>query len=148
MRWGRWEGDADNPVAVFRFAVPKEKSHYQVEFCCLQWEKARNREFRAYPAYHGEVALDPTTGTVLRLTIVADMETQAPILKSGILVEYGPVAIGGATPYCPARSVSLQVEWEQGTGFEQTSLNDVAFSHYHMFGSESRVLTGVEGETP
>jgi hypothetical protein len=148
LTWGRWEQDAENPVAVFRFAVPKEKSHYQVKFCCFQMGKARNHEFRAYAAYHGEVALDPTTGTVLRLMIVADMEPQAPILKSDILVEYGPVAIGGEISHCPVRSVSLQVEWERGTGFVQTSLNDVAFSRYHMFGTESRMLTGVDGETP
>ena len=148
LTWGRWEQDADNPVAVFHFAVPKEKSHYHVEFCCFQSGKSRNHEFRAYAAYHGEIALDPTTGTVLRLMIVADMEPQAPILKSGILVEYGPVAIGGETSYCPVRSVSLQVEWEPGTGFVQSSLNDVAFSRYHKFGTESRMLTGVDGETP
>jgi hypothetical protein len=80
--------------------------------------------------------------------IVADMEQQAPIMKSDILVEYGPVAIAGATSYFPVRSVSLQVEWERGTGFVQTSLNDVAFSRYHRFGTESRMLTGVDGETP
>jgi hypothetical protein len=148
LTWGRWEQDAENPVAVFRFAVPKEKSHYRVEFCCFQSGKARGHEFREYAAYHGEMALDPTTGTVLRLMIVADMEPQAPILQSAILVEYGPLAIAGTSYYCPVRSVSLQVEWERGTGFVQTSLNDVAFSRYHMFGTESRVLTGVDGERP
>jgi hypothetical protein len=146
--WGRWEQEADNPVAVFLFAVPKEKSHYQVEFCCFQFGKAANREFREYAAYHGEVALDPTTGTVLRLQIVADMEASAPILKSDILVDYEPIVIAGTTYFCPVRSVSLQVEWERGTGFVQTSLNDVAFSKYHRFGTESRVLTGGDGETP
>jgi len=144
--WGRWEQDAGNPVAVFRFSVPKEKSHYQVEFCCFRLGKAGNREFREFAAYHGEVALDPITGTVLRLQIVADMEPSAPILKSGILVDYQPVVIAGTTYFCPVRSVSLQVEWERGTGSLQTSLNDVAFSRYHMLGSESRVLTGDEGE--
>lgn len=148
LTWGRWEQDADNPVAVFLFAVPKEKSHYQVVFCCFQSGKARGHEFRENAAYHGEMALDPTTGTVLRLTIVADMEPLAPILKSDILVEYGVVTIGGATSYCPIRSVSVQVEWERGTGFVQTSLNDAAFSRYHMFGTESRILTGVDGDTP
>jgi hypothetical protein len=148
LTWGRWEQDADNPVAVFLFAVPKERSHYQVDFCCLQSGKTRDREFREYAAYHGEMAFDPTTGTVLRLMIVAEMEAQAPILQSSILVEYGPVAITGVTSYCPVRSVSLQVEWERGTGFVQTSLNDVTFSRYRMFGTESRILIGNEGETP
>jgi len=146
--WGRWEQDADNPAAVFRFIVPKEKSHYSVEFCCFQFGKVRNQEFREYAAYHGEMALDPTTGAVLRLMIVADMESLAPILKSGILVEYGPVLIGGSTSYCPVRSVSMQVEWEYGTELMQTSLNEVSFSKYHKFGTESRVLTGNDGETP
>jgi len=133
---------------VFRFIVPKEKSHYSVEFCCFQFGKVRNQEFREYAAYHGEMALDPTTGAVLRLMIVADMESLAPILKSGILVEYGPVLIGGSTSYCPVRSVSMQVEWEYGTELMQTSLNEVSFSKYHKFGTESRVLTGNDGETP
>jgi hypothetical protein len=148
MTWSHWEESVDGPAAVFRFVVPKARSHYEVQFCCLRFGLAPNSGFREYASYHGEVAMDPITGCVLRLIIMADMDPSAPIRKSSKLVEYGPVSAGSGAVYCPVRSVSLQVESERGTGFVETSLNDVTFSGYHMFGSESRVLTGSEGETP
>ena len=148
LTWSRWQQSGNDPEAVFHFTVPKAKSHYQVQFCCLRTALTPGGEFRENVGYHGEITLDPTTGTVLRLQIVAEMEEGAPILKSDILVEYEPVSIAGRSYFCPVRSVSLQIEWERGTGFMQTSLNDVAFTGYHMFGTESRVLTGVDGETP
>jgi hypothetical protein len=148
LGWSRWEQDATEPEAVFHFAVPQSKSHYQVWFCCFVSSSAAHREFRQNAAYHGEIALDPATGTVLRLSIVADMGAEDPIRKSSIEVEYGPVVLGGKSYICPLRSVSMQVEWERGTAAFRTSLNDATFSDYHRFGAESRVLTGEEGEVP
>jgi hypothetical protein len=67
------------------------------------------------------------------------------------MVEYGPVEIGGKTYTCPVRSVSISKEGLTGGidpfgGFAQTPqtilLNDVIFDDYHLFRSNSRILTG------
>lgn len=142
--WGRWETGESGPEAVFRYSVPRARSHYQV-FCCVDYAGSA---FRENPAYHGEIALDPVTGTVLRLQIVADMEPDVPIRKSGILVEYGQVSIAGIPYVCPVRSVSLVVEWERGSRVRRTSLNDVVFSRYRRFGAESRMVIEDAVDTP
>jgi hypothetical protein len=71
------------------------------------------------------------------------------------MVEYGPVGIGGSTHICPVKSISIsrvrtlgvmQI-WDENLrtfGPYETMLNDVSFGEYHMFGSESRVLTGLD----
>jgi hypothetical protein len=101
--------------------------------------------------YHGEVAIDPATGTILRVTVQAEQPLGSPILQSDIMVEYGPVAIGGKTYTCPVRSVSLAETGSMGVPGpfgESTSapdtphLNDVTFDNYHQFRSESRILSG------
>jgi hypothetical protein len=102
-------------------------------------------------AYHGEVAIDPSSGTILRLAVQAEQPLSSPILQSDIMVEYGPVEIGGKTYTCPVRSVSIGI----GSGFmsvypftpspspaDTTLLNDMTFDNYHQFRSESRILTG------
>jgi hypothetical protein len=97
------------------------------------------------------VAIDPATGTILRLTVQAEQPLSSLILQSDIMVEYGPVAIGGKTYTCPVRSVSMGEAGSMGVpGLfgEPTSapdgprLNDVTFDNYHQFRSESRILTG------
>ncbi len=35
LAWSHWEQGASGDVAVFRYAVPAKKSHYQVQFCCV-----------------------------------------------------------------------------------------------------------------
>jgi len=68
------------------------------------------------------------------------------------MVEYGPVDIGGKTYTCPVRSVSIArgrtVVVLKGyadslkSGGDSTLLNDVTFENYHVFRSESRIITG------
>jgi len=35
ITWGYWEQHSGTSLAVFRYSVPKEKSHYKAEFCCV-----------------------------------------------------------------------------------------------------------------
>ena len=73
--------------------------------------------------------------------------------RSGIMIEYGPVDIGGKTYICPLRAVSImrarsvRVLSEWGVAFRTygpyaTMLNDISFDRYHIFRSESHMLTG------
>jgi hypothetical protein len=142
--WSRWGRGSAGTVAVFRYRVPREQSHYSVGTHGLSGGAQ-------VTGYHGEVAIDPATGTILRVTVQAEQTLGSPILQSDIMVEYGPVAIGGKTYTCPVRSVSLAETGSMGVPGpfgESTSapdtphLNDVTFDNYHQFRSESRILIG------
>ncbi len=150
MTWNRWERGSAGTLAVFRYRVPKEHSHYSVSFHGLSSDKA---DAEPVTGYHGEVAIDPATGTILRLTVQAEQPLGSPVLQGDIMVEYGPVEIGGKTYTCPVRSVSISMgdmRFMSGTdplgeytpGPEATLLNDVTFENYHQFRSDSRILTG------
>jgi VWFA-related protein len=154
LEWSRWEQGAGGPRAVFRYVVPWEQSDYEVTFCCIA-DGDGTDVFRRLTGYHGEIAIDPDSGAILRLVVQADFEPNQPLLRSNILVEYAPVPIGGSPYICPTRSVSLsrgrslvQIhEWGQAFrvyGPFQTMLNDVTFGDYHMFRSEARILPEYE----
>lgn len=164
LAWSHWEQGAAGPQAVFSYAVSRETSHYQVEFCCVE-----NRVFRQFSGYHGEIAVDPANGTVLRLTLVAELTKADPIAKADIMVEYGPVELGQRTYICPVKSVSIslapahliqqmrmpgnapgsftehpssvQPEDSQTQAPLQIMLNEVVFDQYHLFRADARILT-------
>jgi hypothetical protein len=167
LAWSHWEQGTAGPRAVFTYAVPKAKSHYEVNYCCVQSEN-RNRVFKQLSGYHGEMAIDPANGTILRLTVQAELGKADPIVKAEMLVEYGSVEIGGATYTCPLKSVSISLAQERdihavrmqrysATMVEQSNenipkplqilLDDVAFEQYHLFRAESSILTGDSTET-
>jgi VWFA-related protein len=167
LAWSHWEQGAAGPLAVFRFAVPREKSHYEVEFCCVTADNGSYRVFQQFSAYHGEMAVDPANGAILRLTLEADLKPADKMVRSDILVEYGPVEIGGKTYICPVKSVSisdapalgpnafgfqryrggalLEHENQTAPGHLRTMLNDVVFEQYHLFHANARMLAGNNG---
>jgi len=156
LTWSHWEPGAGAPLAVFSYAVPKEKSHYKVDFCCVAEEAATQaanlHSFDQIVAYHGEIAVDPASGTILRLMLVAELKPDDPVSNAAIMVEYGPVEIGGKTYFCPVKSVSKTVS--QTLQFDtrylyplahqlqplKTMLNDAVFEQYHLFRAETRIL--------
>jgi hypothetical protein len=152
LTWSRWERGPGGPSAVFRYVVPEKKSLYQVGGCCLPGGEGTNG-FEVLAGYHGEIAIDPASGAVLRLQAEADLEGFTPVDRSGIMVTYGPVEIGGKTFICPLRSVSIMrmrsvttlMEWDEGFrtyGPYLTMLNDISYEDYHMFRGESHVMPG------
>lgn len=156
--WGRWERAASGNVAVFRYTVPEDKSNYRVQFCCVpggQDESSGQTQMRIFDAqasYHGEITFNPNDGSILRMTLQADMPSTGLVPSAGIAIDYGMVEIAGRQVICPTRSVSsLQAHTAQQQGMAsqaiyhgatKTFLNDIVFDHYRRFGSESRILTG------
>lgn len=151
LTWNRWEQGRDGPHAVFVYKIPAEQSRYQVAACCLP-DADGTSSFEESVGYHGEIAIDPTSGAILRLEVVADLKSTTPLVRSDIMIEYGPVEIGGKTYICPVRSVSISrgrsvtllTEWDESFrtyGPYATMLNDVAFEGYHIFRAKSRMLT-------
>ena len=150
--WSRWEQDKKGVRAVFRYTIPQEKSHFRVVYCCLP-DGDGTTSFHTVRGYEGEITLDPATGAVLRLTMEADLNGDLPIIRSQVLVEYGPVDIGGKTYICPVKSIAiwrsrtvslLALDWGQSFrsyGPFATMLSDLTFDDYHIFRAESHMLT-------
>ena len=153
LTWVRWEQDTGSKRAVFRYSVSAQKSRYDAWGCCLPDGDGTSR-FDMIAPYHGEVAIDPMSGAVVRLEAIADLGAFTPLLRSDIAVVYGPVEIGGKTYMCPVKSVSVMTsrsvmflrEWDEGFrtyGPYATTMNDITFDSYHLFKAESRILVGV-----
>jgi hypothetical protein len=159
LSWSRWESGEQGNEAVFRYAVHSDHPRYEVDSCCLR----NGDSFRTDPEYHGELAIDPQTGTILRLTMQAEpgwiVEPNLTPIQfvraTGMMLEYGPMQIGGKTFICPRRSVvtirtravrSLNFWGQHSTVYAPylSMMDDIAFSDYHKFGSESRILPGFD----
>jgi hypothetical protein len=77
--------------------------------------------------------------------------------RDEIVIDYGPVDIGGKTYLCPTRSLSLArgrsivslKRWDQSFltyGPYSTKMNDMRFSSYHAFRAQARILPGFKPE--
>ncbi|WP_348264481.1 hypothetical protein P8935_08090 [Telmatobacter sp. DSM 110680] len=168
MGWGHWEQVRNGAMAVFRYSVPQDQSHYEVKYCCFSNTNSWHI-FEMHPSYHGEISVDPDTGAILRLTIQTDIPSNHPIYRADVLVEYAPVEIAGQQYVCPTKSVSIsramnRVNVQQGQCADyncrpdayvypkNTAVNDTVYHSYHIFRSEMRILptedSDVEGVSP
>jgi hypothetical protein len=168
LTWSHWEQIGNAPAAVFQYVVPRSASHFEL-ISTLQREAAvegfaaqsgsrgiasigvrpnndpaRTSIVRVRPAYHGSIWIDPAAGTVLRITMEAELKDSDPFRRAAILVRYGPVKIGDATFICPVRSLALSRAAldTQGSASDAPTewLNETLFTAYHRFASTSRVL--------
>jgi hypothetical protein len=162
VTWSHWEQGSSGLIAVFRYSVAKESSHFSV--FSPDFTKTRQE----FPAYHGEIAANPADGSILRITVLTDLEPSGQNVRADLLVEYGPMEIGQRNYICPLKSVALSVvrnpvqtsEANFGLFIKQANaaeatpfrmrINDTLFTHYHLFRAETRMLTGDEAaaETP
>jgi hypothetical protein len=154
LTWSHWEQGASGLEAVFHYVVPKARSHYELTPHSLDGKDGGNALNQA-TGYHGEIEIDPASGTIHRLTLQGDIEPGQSILRGDIMVEYGPVEIAEKTYTCPLRSVSLSVAstltdlMRSDDTFRiiqsyATMVNDVVFKGYHVFRSEIRLLPADE----
>jgi VWFA-related protein len=157
LAWSHWEQGASGPLAVFRYSVPQAKSHYEVRYCCVvDTYGFESKLFRQMSGYHGEIGIDPKTGAILRLVLHADLQPGEPISRADLLVHYAPVKLGGMSYICPVHSISISVAQtlrrvEDATGRTYPAmgpphklLNDSEFDHYHLFHTETHMLSGNE----
>jgi hypothetical protein len=148
VAWSRWQRSAAGALlAVFHYSVPRAASHNLIDLCCYQKSKfeAGLLTFRDTPGYHGEIAIDPATGIVDRITLEAELRETDPVIASGIAVQYGQVDIGGRKYTCPIRGVAIslvrnfQMESVNSIGIEK-HVNEVSFLNYHKFVSSLRIV--------
>ncbi|MGO8708155.1 MAG: hypothetical protein ACLQMG_10855 [Terracidiphilus sp.] len=148
VTWARWEPTSSDPMAVVHYAVPEDQSNYVVGI------PNGKKVDMIYPAYHGEIAIDPATGSILRISLLADLPGLYQSMETAILVEYAPVTIGDRTYICPVHGVAYSKvpvagatpDTQNGTVMVQTQMNDVVFKSYHLFGSESRIMDEGQGQ--
>jgi hypothetical protein len=149
LMWAYWEQGATGREAVFRYSVLQVKSNFTV------YIPHGGRLDQIHPAYHGEIAIDPASGSILRISEIADLAPPYQSFVSSIQVEYAPVTLGAAEYICPVKSIALfkmpvggsNPGPHSGASPSETDLNDVVFTDYHLFRSEARVITsGAVGE--
>jgi hypothetical protein len=161
--WEHWEQGTRSMLAVFRYEVPEDQSNYDVEYCCFTTRDSRDEElWNVYesltPAYHGEIAVEPETGAILRPTVQTDIPAGQPIYGAEVLVEYGPVELGGREYLVPTKSVSISVApvpmMVQGGHCvdhacvhglfvhpKDTVVRDTVYHSYHVFRGETRIMS-------
>lgn len=125
VEWGYWQQGPRGRVAVFTYKVPENNSTYLVAL------KHGMRQERLFPAYQGEIVIDPVTGAVLRITLVANSLRSQYIMESAIVIEYGYVQLGGKVDICPARGVAILKTAPSDSG-TKTQINDARFTDYHL----------------
>ena len=161
LAWTRWEKGSDGTMAVFHYQVPEDKSNYHVKSCCILEGyntdgTPRTQISDVRSAYHGDIVFSPADGSIRLLTMEADAPAGALVPVAAIAVEYAATDIGGRSYICPARSISIQRvhnadqsgaisgSYYTGSYYKgpvKTFLNDVRFSNYRRFGTETKVLT-------
>lgn len=137
-----WEQTMGGPAAVFRYVVPRESSHYEVTDECKE-----HVSFHDTPGYQGELAIDPRSGAILRMTLETESKSGAPVSHVASVVEYGPVVLGNRRSICPLRSLTFMVEEANGCAHGKQTLqkplemiNQTIFSNYRRFGSSIRMI--------
>lgn len=170
VAWNHWEQSASGELAVFNYSVPRSASHYLVigsiyhevnnpnivdtprggstgsiaSTASPSANPANTTVIRAVPGYHGSFWIDPSTGTVVRLTIESDPKETSPFRKAAIMVEYGPAQIGGGTFTCPKRSLAFTLAvfaTREMNGDAPTEwLNETLFTGYRRFTATSHMV--------
>jgi len=172
LSWARWEQLDGKPAAVFQFSVDRSTSHYTVQSWDNGSSDVIGNVYgsrrqgassaltvsgtptmtRQATGYHGLLTVDPETGTVLRIVIEADLRPEDTIQRGAIMVEYGPVRIGEGIYTCPTHSVTISLSHDlyqatkvSGlTDIVEMQLNDVSFTGYRRFGSQSTLLAAAD----
>ena len=149
--WSHWETLEGTQFAVLSYSVDTAHSRYAVTWCCssIPGPGGKYPPVTTNVPYTGQIFIDPNSGSILRLTRqTVDLPIDSHIDVIQTIVEYRPVKIGGALYVCPFRSVSVARE-TRNTNQEGyrislqtvTNLNEVHFTGYHKFETESRVLS-------
>jgi tetratricopeptide (TPR) repeat protein len=131
--WLRWETVNGIRIAVYTFAVDKKKAHFSINYCCfpdtdtvgtIHYSATASasgthtpggnlqnsvdwKNFKTSSGYHGELFVDPNSGTIVRLITEADLKPTDFVHYEDIRTDYAPMPIGGKTLVVPIRSFTL-----------------------------------------
>ena len=168
--WSHWEQASSGQVGVFHYEVPTAVSHYEIVTpvervqpgfrsepsaatggAIAMAARSSTKWIRTKPSYRGSLWIDPSTGTILRASLIADLSGNSALNRGAIVVEYGRVTIADKTFICPVRSLALSsAPSTVNDTFEGATtewLNENLFTNYHIFAATSRILTESDAAT-
>jgi hypothetical protein len=145
--WQRWQTVENKQIAVFGYQVDEKQSQYKVNYCCFPVREnvgahmlnsasgASNQgtavtfvPFKASPAYHGEIFVEPDTGIIVRLIVKAELKPTDLVHEEDIRIDYGPVEVGGKPYVVPVRSMILTEVVPNGDSYVKYSTRRTWFS--------------------
>jgi len=138
--WDHWEDSSIGRLAVFRYSVPRDRSHFAL---MLSENSAPD-----FPAHHGEVSVDPESGVIFRITMIARVREPEGPREAGVAVEFGPTEIGGKSYICVVHGVAYAKFFSTFADLDnhpaprplQTTMNDVLFTDHRVFRTTSRIV--------
>jgi hypothetical protein len=177
LSFHHWERAPGGSIAVYHYSVPKSASTYSVDYCCTSLGPSGRQvggrhsgsgllvnspgdptnSFHKTPGYHGSLFIDPASGTIVRITLEAEMGS-GPVSRLASVIEYGPMVIGDRRYICPLWSMALTeaqdnsslggspaVATDPYTGVNTiVQVNETSFTNYHRLGSTARIVTDAE----
>jgi VWFA-related protein len=156
VTWESWEQSINGRRAVFRYRLAGAPT-LTLSGCCYP-NGSEGSRVGIVADSHGEFVVDPGTGAILRVQTEYDLPGFVPTKRSDVMVNYGPMEIGGKMYVVPLRSVASWrsrsarelLQWNVGFftwGPYETQMNVFTFDQYHLFRGTARVLPGF-GEVP
>jgi hypothetical protein len=153
VTWEHWESGVSGRRAVFHFGFAGNPSANLVG-CCFP-DSHGESHIGISTSSHGEIAIDPSSGAILRVQMEYDLDGFIPSKRSDVMVSYGPVEIDGNIYILPLRSVNIArgrtivrlPQWNLGFptwGPYETQMNVFTFDGYHMFRGNARMLPGFD----
>jgi hypothetical protein len=144
VAWSHWEQTAGDPAAVLHYAVPQDLSSLKV------YVGAGAKIEDVTVAYHGEIAIDPATGGILRVSAVAEMPGMYEGTETATLVDYATVTLGDRTCLCPVHGVAFSKGpvaaaahgAENAPAAVQTQVSDVVFAQYRLAEPAAKTAAG------
>jgi hypothetical protein len=159
VSWKHWKRGKYGDLAVFSYRAASTNIVVpELTYCCLP-EGDGTTLYQNKADTYGEFAVNAETGAIMRIVINADLNEErnpdVPLIRSQVMVEYGPEELGGKIYICPQRSVEISPGrserelYEWGMVFHlyslfETMINDKTFGGYHKFGAEAHILPGFE----
>ena len=137
IQFVRWETINGKPAAVFSYTVGKKETHMGVHVCCfpdirqagrLSYPVAGGTDPFGAPGpgrgnfqtstnwqlykkdsvpYHGEISIDPGSGTVVRLITQTEEKNSDVVHQDDERIDYGPVTVGDKSLVLPIRAVTI-----------------------------------------
>jgi hypothetical protein len=131
FKWKETDTLGNGTVQVFNYHVPQANSGFFIT-------GSNNLEIKV--AFHGLVFIDAATHSVRRVTLIAEgIPKEFPTHSSAMAVDYDYVVINAHDYLVP---VSAEVSLRQGK--HEAVMNTMEFRNYRRYGSNLRILEGVQ----
>jgi hypothetical protein len=121
--WKGWGRVRKQRVAVFTYRVDPQHSRNRITFGATA----------VVAGFHGEISVDPESGTALRVTLTAEMPRGFPITACSSWTEYDLRQVGGRTFVLP---VASETRMEQG---RYLAVNTIEFRDYRKFHTDATI---------